>query len=668
MKAGFVMMNPKQEELPQPTATAAASAGNASNSEHAHTYRCGSLTYTKAGLFALVAWMLWGDFCYTLMEAVVPSILPLKLKDLGCSNWMMGMIMSTIPGILGMTICPYVSFKSDRCRSRWGRRIPFILWSMPFLCLSLVLLGWSEDISAFLRANVSVLSGFSPAAVTIGLIAIFMVMFQFFNDFVASVFNYLFNDVVPTQFLSRFMGLFRIAGTLAGAAYSFFIFKYAETYMREIFTGAAILYLVGFGLMCLKVKEREYPPLEDDEKKSSRGGAGLMTFFKESFSHKFYWLIFIGSAFGAIAGAINTFNIFFLRDMGLTLDQIGKLGAIMGIAMLSATYFAAIFIDRWHPVRITAYSSVFSLIALSMNWVWIFVNLPGDFYFWLCLATSMTSTFYMALSTVAGTPRQMRLFPQSRYGQFCSAQAMLRWLCTIMGGVSAGLFVDMVRSFCKNPDFAYRFNFIWSLFFTGISVVVGIIVYLYWLRMGGDKNYHPPSPWSQGKVEEMPIVPTIGPLSRWLEIALRLFDAIMLLSIIGIPFMMWWMHCRHAMFAFKWFGILLLPMSFAVWIYWYWLKRNILKDVQLALNHEQPHNGIPHHGMLIIVSTQYLLSLIIWGFQIIVTVNLQMEASAIVFGLANVLTNFMLVGIIHLMARIERGFSTSIDEKILWGG
>ena len=58
------------------------------------TYHCGTLTYTKAGLFAIFAWLLWGDFCITLMEAVVPSVLPLKLKSLGCSNWMLGLILS----------------------------------------------------------------------------------------------------------------------------------------------------------------------------------------------------------------------------------------------------------------------------------------------------------------------------------------------------------------------------------------------------------------------------------------------------------------------------------------------------------------------------------------------------------------------------------------------
>ena len=117
------------------------------------TYVCGTLTYTKIGLFNLFTWILWGDFCLCLMEMVIPAILPLKLKDLGCPNWMMGFILSTIPSIMGMAIGPYVSFKSDRCRSRWGRRIPFMLFTLPFLCISLCLLGFSEEIRGFLQSR-----------------------------------------------------------------------------------------------------------------------------------------------------------------------------------------------------------------------------------------------------------------------------------------------------------------------------------------------------------------------------------------------------------------------------------------------------------------------------------------------------------------------------------
>ena len=36
-------------------------------------YHCGPLTYTKLGLVMLFAWLLWGDFCFTLMEDGRPA-------------------------------------------------------------------------------------------------------------------------------------------------------------------------------------------------------------------------------------------------------------------------------------------------------------------------------------------------------------------------------------------------------------------------------------------------------------------------------------------------------------------------------------------------------------------------------------------------------------------
>ncbi len=628
------------------------------------TYRCGTLTYTKIGLTAVLAWLLWGDFCFTLMEAVVPSIVPLKLKGLGCPNWVMGVILSTVPGILHMTVCPYVSFKSDRFRSRWGRRIPFIVCTMPFLCISLAMLGWSDDISLLLQKYSPALTQFAPATLTVVLIGFFMIMFQFFNMFVSSVFWYLFNDVVPPQVIGRFVGILRIITMMATTLYNFFIFKYAESHMREIFLGAAVLYFVGFGIMCLMVKEGEYPPVGEDAAKAGKGLAGLKTFFSECFTHKFYWMIFISSAFYSISYAISAFMIFFNREMGLSLDQIGKLVAVNGIAQMTAMYFTAVFVDRWNPVRIVMYNGIFNLISGVMPWVWIFVSFPGNYFFWLCLGTTLTASFQLALYKAASFPRDMRLFPQSRFGQFCSAQAMAVSVSQIIGGVAAGLFIDVVRYFCHNSDFAYRFIFIWTAAFQFVAVGVAVFVYILWHRMGGDKKFQPPAPWSPEKVEEMQIVPSIGPQTKWLHVAFRLFDIINVLSVLSIPVLMWWMQRQQAMVAFKWFGLLILPLSIAVWVWWIIIKRNILQDMECSRSGQPLRNGIPHHGMLIVVSIKFLLALGLWGVQVVISVNMNMDSWAIVFGIANIVTNFMLVGSVLLLSRIERGFSTTLDEKM----
>lgn len=626
------------------------------------TYRCGTLTYTKAGLFLLFAWLLWGDFCFTLMEAVVPSILPLKLKELGCSNSLMALIMTACPGVLNMTVCPYVSFKSDRYRSRWGRRIPFIIWTMPFLCTTMALMGLSEDLCILLQRNSAFLSNIAPATITIALIALFLIMFEFFNMFVASVFAYLFNDVVPPQFLARFMGAFKIVGTGASALYNGLIFKYAGIHMREIFIGASLLYLFGFGIACLMIKEGRYPPLEKENIRTARGLLGLKTFFREAFSHKFYSFKFLSTSFAYAGFAIASFNIFFNREMGLSLEQIGYISAISSIAMMAAMYLMAIFVDRWHPLRICVYGAVFGVLGYFMYMVWIFVTLPGSYFFWLNLGNVLIGTFLSALVGVAATPSQMRIFPHSRYGQFCSAQAMLRSTFTVIAGLLAGLFIDAVKYFCNGSDYAYRFIHVWLTLFAAVSAVFMVLVYREWYRLGGDKHFHPPAPWNPQGIEELPVVPIVGPQTRWMNLGLLLFDSIMGLSVLGMPFVMWWLYNRHAMLAFKWYGLAVMPLALMAWLCWLTLKCAIRRDMASARDGLPLRNGLPHHGMMIIVAIKFLLAIGIWICQLVCCIMLNLQSGAVVFGIANVIANFLLIGLLYLMCRIERGYSVTIDE------
>lgn len=102
-------------------------------------YKVGTLSYTLPGLLLMVLWLLWGDFCFSLMQSVFPAVAPLMLGKLEAPNWMIALFLSTIPGILNATVCPFVSYWSDRYRSPLGRRIPFILYTIPFLCLFLIL-------------------------------------------------------------------------------------------------------------------------------------------------------------------------------------------------------------------------------------------------------------------------------------------------------------------------------------------------------------------------------------------------------------------------------------------------------------------------------------------------------------------------------------------------
>ena len=625
-------------------------------------YHCGTLTYTKAGLFALFAWLLWGDFCLTLMESVVPTVLPLKLKALGCSNAMMGVILATIPSVLNIAVNPYVSFKSDRFRSKWGRRLPFIMATLPFLCISLVFIGFADPISAFLQAHVPALRSVAPTTVTLALLGLFMVVFQFFNMFVSSVFYYIFNDVVPPQFLARFLGMFRLVGTGASAIYNYFIFQYSESHMREIFLGAAVVYFIGFGLMCLRVKEGEYPPVEGEAGGASKGLAAIKTYFKECFTHKLYWLMFAASSVVATAGVIGMFQIFFNREMGLTLDHIGKIAAVSGVVSLGAVYITAVFADRWNPLRILTHLRVFAVIGMISGWTWLFITLPGDYYFWLAMGAGIIGTFQYNMAGAVEFPMMMRLLPQSRFGQFCSAQAMIQCVFRMVTGVAAGLFVDAMKWFCHGSDYAYRLNFVWTTVFGAVGAGLTVWLYIYWYRLGGDFHYHPPAPWSPKKQEHLAVVVTVPPQSRWINYSLYFFHAIMASSVLGLPFLMWWMRRQDTPVAFRWFLVLIVPLSLAVWIFWVIVEKGVRRDMANCKAGTPMRNGIPHHGILMTVSTKYLLFQAMWFAQVVIAVNLKMETAAVIFGLSGVVTNTLLIGCVWLNCRIERGRSVVLDQ------
>jgi hypothetical protein len=257
----------------------------------------------------------------------------------------------------------------------------------------------------------------------------------------------------------------------------------------------------------------------------------------------------------------------------------------------------------------------------------------------------------------------MRIFPQSRFGQFCSAQSLLGSIFRICFGILAGLFIDLVRYLCHGSDFAYRFIHVWIIVFSGISAFFLVKLYLEWYRLGGDKHFHPPAPWSPKGVEEMPVVPIVGPQTKWLNIAFRILDGVVGLSVLSIPVLMIWMYSKQQLFAVKWYGLAVLPLSLLGWICWVALKKRIRRDMAAASAASPLLNGIPHHGMLIVLSTKFLFAVGIWVFQVLAAIFLNMERGAIVFGIANGITNLLLIGTVYFMSRIERGNSVTIDEQ-----
>lgn len=480
-----------------------APSGAGTDAKSPDRFKVGTLSYTRAGLITMFLYLLWGDFSFTLMETVVPSIMPMKFNSLGAPNWVLGLILTTIPNLMNTVINPFVSFRSDRFRSRWGRRIPFLACATPFLVIFLIFLGYSEPIAHWIqRAFLG--GGEANLTLILVVIGVFMVCFQFFNLFITSIYYYLFNDVVPDAFLARFMALFRMVGTGAGAFYNFFVLKYAESHMQEIFLFSGLLYLVAFVVMCWKVKEGDYPPPPPNLDHRTGFVSNLKTYATECFTHRFYWFFFLGNTCFAMTWVSGVYHLLVAtRVIGMSLETIGKVGTVCAIISLVLLYPAGIISDRFHPLRVLLISTVLQtfLAPLSVAFLFLVPVFSPETVFLIYIGFSFVGLPIGTLHNAAELPMFMRLLPHERYGQFCSANALVRSVGLMVGGLACGFFLDLMKGFDPNPDLCYRFVPAWNGFWLIGASIFYYLLFREWKKLGGAQNYVPPA------VEPVPATP-----------------------------------------------------------------------------------------------------------------------------------------------------------------
>lgn len=162
----------------------------------------------------------------------------------------------------------------------------------------------------------------------------------------------------------------------------------------------------------------------------------------------------------------------------------------------------------------------------------------------------------------------------------------------------------------------------------------------------------------------MPTVPAVGPQSRWLGVTFALFNATMAAAVLGVVLLMFWMRRTGATIAFNWFAYALLPLSIGGWIYWRFVEHRIRQDMRRALAGQPLHNGIPHHGVLIVTAIQALLSIALWVVQVVLSIRYEQQRAAIAFGASSLIANVMLAAGVQLMARVERGRLVTLDCNI----
>lgn len=442
-------------------------------------WKVGTLTYTMGGLFALFALLLWGDFASSMKDRSVTQVFQLLLYKFGASNLLMNLILTSLGAVIGLFLGPFIAYKSDRHRGRWGRRIPFLLLSTPFVSLSLVGVGFAPMLGTKLH---ELLGTNEPSLNTcvLGTLTFFWVIFDFASAIGGAVFGGLVNDVVPRAVLGRFFGFWRAISLICAIIFNHFIMGSASTHYLEIYVGMAVLFGFGFGFMCLQLKEGEYPPPPPAPPHGALGAFyAIKGYFQECFTIPYYWLMFAAGLFAGYASTpINNFSLPFAQSLNLSDQAYGDYLSITYIISLTLAYPLGWLVDKTHPMHLSLGALVLYTVAMFFCG---FVAGNPRYFGYAFIAHGVLSGTFFTVSASLG----FRLLPRANFAQFAAAGGMIGSVWSIFVAPYIGHVLDLWHS-------DYHYTYFMSAGFGAVACILYFFLFLQFMKLGGPKGYVAP--------------------------------------------------------------------------------------------------------------------------------------------------------------------------------
>src|SRR5262249_20694156 len=107
----------------------------------------------------------------------------------------------------------------------------------------------------------------------------------------------------------------------------------------------------------------------------------------------------------------------------------------------------------------------------------------GSFTMFMVVAALRLPIFRL-LGTAQST-MAMRLLPKEQYGQFCSANDMIRSGVMMFGSVLGGLYIGHFHQVHGNAGYAYFW--LWATAFDTLGLISLFVVNHYWRKIGGER-------------------------------------------------------------------------------------------------------------------------------------------------------------------------------------
>jgi MFS family permease len=387
-----------------------------------------------------VMWITFGHFGTALSMTIVEPLMNLRLKAIGVSESSVGLLASANLWAVSFLVM-YFSWKSDHCTSRLGRRTPYVLLSLPFITVALILFP-----------------NFQSKWLLIGL----MVVYYFFNDMKASTYPLLSIDCVSMEVLARVSGIVAIVISLAGFLSSRLGAQMADVNLRGVFVIAAIAMATATLVALWRIKEPPfYHPAE--------GKFNLLAPIKVACQDKRILVLMVAIALLNAFPMIFTIWVWFYAKakLGLTIGNTGVALSWGLLLRIGVSYPAGLLIDR-----------LGSYVALCIEWVLMLALALCSIHVTNANGLILLMVLFSLFTPlqVAGDTILWKTMDKADTGSYTSTVALIRNFCTGTVIAISGYLIKWTGSYVV----AFWFGFVLS----SVAMIV-FFIYRSMMRSGG---------------------------------------------------------------------------------------------------------------------------------------------------------------------------------------
>jgi MFS family permease len=257
---------------------------------------------------------------------------PASIGEYTTSAALIGLLMG-IDNILGILIQPLVGYISDRTRTRWGRRIPFIVVGTPIAAVFFVLIPYATNFTTLI---------------------VFIFLFAITANSYKSVTDSLTPDFQPGERRSTANAIAKVATSLTIIVSSLISLLVVDRSVELAFAIPAILMVVAVAIVALTIQENRstgYRLAVAESVKAAGENAWpfrrvIGELLRDRDRSRVFMLLAIFATAGTWAAMRAQLTPYAMEVLGLSRGQAGSLSLPAGIAFIVVALPVALFSDR----------------------------------------------------------------------------------------------------------------------------------------------------------------------------------------------------------------------------------------------------------------------------------------------------------------------------------